>query len=173
MRQWGPAGMPDAIRTTVESLGAHPHRGGFRAAIGTVFLGLPFETSLAQESAAPFEAWTIKPYLAALLLLDRHEIAALALTLGILAFAVVTAILLWRTPRRRATSRLPRAPQWITSTRSFFLSRRSSSPGRHRARSPKSSAIPPSSFKATTPVTCSRSRAGSRRKRERTWKVRS
>src|ERR1700738_2460105 len=107
MRQWGPAGMPDAIRTTVESLGAHPHRGGFRAAISTVFVGLPFETSLAQESAAPFEAWTIKPYLAALLLLDRHEIAALALTLGILAFAVVTAILLVCTrgrlvrPRRR------------------------------------------------------------------------
>jgi signal transduction histidine kinase len=94
--------MPDAIRTTVESLGAHPHRGGFRAAISTVFVGLPFETSLAQESAAPFEAWTIKPYLAALLLLDRHEIAALALTLGILAFAVVTAILLVRTRRRLA-----------------------------------------------------------------------
>jgi signal transduction histidine kinase len=35
-------------------------------------------------------------------LLDRHEIAALALTLGVLCFAVVTAILLVRTRRRLA-----------------------------------------------------------------------
>jgi signal transduction histidine kinase len=107
--------MPDAIRTAVESLGARPHRSGFRAAIGTVFIGLPAETSLAQESAAPLEGWAIKPYLAALLLLDRHEIAALALTLGILAFAVVTAILLVRTRRRLAALAAAARDQSIAS----------------------------------------------------------
>src|SRR5262249_5964746 len=39
-------------------------------------------------------------YVNAFTQLTRHEIAALALTLGILCFAVVTAILLWRTRRR-------------------------------------------------------------------------
>ena len=46
------------------------------------------------------ELSTFDAYLAALLSLDRHEIAALALTLGILCFAVVTAILLVRTRAR-------------------------------------------------------------------------
>ncbi len=39
-------------------------------------------------------------YVAAFLALDRHELAAMALTLGILCFAVVTAILLVRTRAR-------------------------------------------------------------------------
>jgi signal transduction histidine kinase len=45
--------------------------------------------------SSPFEA-----YVLAVSRLDRHEVAALALTLGILCFAVVTAILLVRTRRR-------------------------------------------------------------------------
>ncbi|MGA7485461.1 MAG: PAS-domain containing protein [Xanthobacteraceae bacterium] len=49
----------------------------------------------ASEKVATFDA-----YVSALLSLDRHEIAALALTLGILCFAVVTAILLVRTRAR-------------------------------------------------------------------------
>ena len=107
--------MPDAIRTTAESRGAHPQRSGFRAAISTAFIGLLSETSLAQEGAGPFEGLAIKPYLTALLLLDRHEIAALALTLGILAFAVVTAILLVRTRRRLATLAAAARDQSIAS----------------------------------------------------------
>jgi signal transduction histidine kinase len=107
--------MPDGIRTTAESRGAYPHRSGFRAAISTVFIGLPCETSLAQEGSSALEAWPIKPYVAALLLLDRHEIAALALTLGILAFAVVTAILLVRTRRRLAALAAAARDQSIAS----------------------------------------------------------
>ena len=49
----------------------------------------------AAEGPDMFEA-----YLAAFLALDRHELAAMALTLGILCFAVVTAILLVRTRAR-------------------------------------------------------------------------
>ena len=48
------------------------------------------------------ELSTVDAYLSAFALLDRHEIAALALTLGILCFAVVTAILLVRARRRLA-----------------------------------------------------------------------
>jgi signal transduction histidine kinase len=44
----------------------------------------------------------VDAYNAALATLDRHELAALALTLGILAFAVLTAILLMRTRVRAA-----------------------------------------------------------------------
>ena len=43
---------------------------------------------------------SLDAYLGAFWQLDRHEIAALALTLGILCFAVVTAVLLVRTRRR-------------------------------------------------------------------------
>src|SRR6266581_1178454 len=78
MRRLGQAGMPDTIRITVESLGAHPQRSGFCAAA------------------------TVDAYVSAFLLLDRHEVAALALTLGILCFAVITAILLVRTRQRLA-----------------------------------------------------------------------
>jgi PAS domain-containing protein len=62
---------------------------------------LPAESSLAagNQLASPS---TVYAYLSALMLLDRHEIAALALTLGILAFAVIPAILLVRSRRRLA-----------------------------------------------------------------------
>jgi hypothetical protein len=89
--------MPDAIRATVESFGAHPQRSGFRAAILAVctVLGglLPRATALAEGSldlpplraaASPPHEATLEAYLAAFLTLDRHELAALALTLGIL-----------------------------------------------------------------------------------------
>src|SRR5262245_56924234 len=102
----GQAGMPDTIRTTVESCGAHPQRGGFGATpvrVGIVAIlqaGLPYGPAWAEE--APPELSTVETYLSALGLLDRHEIATLALTLGILCFAVVTAILLVRTRSRLA-----------------------------------------------------------------------
>src|SRR6516165_2109162 len=84
----GQAGMPDAIRIAVEGVGAHPqHHARARARARTRGAGLRAAGAVA---------------LAALLLLDRDEIAALALTLGILCFAVVTAILFVRTRRRLA-----------------------------------------------------------------------
>ena len=69
--------------------------------------------------------------------LDRHEIAALALTLGILCFAVVTAIMLVRTRRRLAATRGVGArrdhcrptPRSTAPMRCCSPSRRSSSPG--------------------------------------------
>src|SRR5262249_2771219 len=115
MRQMGQAGMPDSIRIAVEGVGAHlQHQARARAcartrdgalrAAGAIALAalLPCgractETASAREEFPAFEA-----YLSALPLLDRDEIAALALTLGILCFAVVTAILFVRTRRRLA-----------------------------------------------------------------------
>ena len=58
----------------------------------------------AQENAelSAIDVATLGAYVSAISQLDRHEIAALALTLGILCFAVVTAIMLVRTRRRLA-----------------------------------------------------------------------
>src|SRR5262245_28599974 len=117
----GQAGMPDAIRTTVEGLGAHPptaclcaagegktpprtRRGTCdfrRAVVGAPFgLLLALRAGRADETAPAADISTVDAYVAAFMQLDRHGIAALALTLGILCFAVVTAILLVRTRRR-------------------------------------------------------------------------
>ena len=81
------------------------------------------DTSAWAESApavAPSEAATAQPttleaYIAAFLALDRHEIAALALTLGILCFAVVTAILLVRTRARLAETEAAARDEGIAS----------------------------------------------------------
>ena len=107
--------MPDAIRITVEGSGAHPPKArlrasstrysGFRAA-GTAIaaalgLGHPLAlTPAGAEDTLVRDASSVDLYIAAILQLDRHELVALALTLGILCFAVVTAILLVRTRRR-------------------------------------------------------------------------
>jgi signal transduction histidine kinase len=113
--------MPDTIRITVESLGAHPQRSGFRAA-ATVILAtlLPLEAASAQErgqalAGLAFEGSTVDAYVSAFLLLDRHEVAALALTLGILCFAVITAILLVRTRQRLAAVAASARDQTIAS----------------------------------------------------------
>ncbi len=84
--------MPDMIRATSGSLHAHPRRGGFLVAVATTLLCVT--PARADGFALPS---LLDPYIAALASLDRHEIAALTLTLGILFFAVVTAILLVRT----------------------------------------------------------------------------
>src|SRR5262249_48302472 len=74
------------------------------SAIAVVFAPLlallPHEPAAAEPVSAPVAASTFEAYVSAFGLLDRQEIAALALTLGILCFAVVTAILLVRTRRR-------------------------------------------------------------------------
>jgi signal transduction histidine kinase len=116
MRRLGQAGMPDTIRTTVESWGAHPQRSGLRAAVVLIAL-LPLEAASAQEAAPAFAGSAVGAYISAFLLLDRHELAALALTLGILCFAVITAILLVRTRRRLAAM--------VTSARDQAIASRS------------------------------------------------
>jgi signal transduction histidine kinase len=108
----GQAGMPDTLRITVEGVGARPQskarsrasstrHGGF-AAIAAAASTLWSQTAAAQDAGAPVEPTLITAYVSAFWQLDRHEVAALALTLGILCFAVVTAILLVRTRRRLA-----------------------------------------------------------------------
>jgi signal transduction histidine kinase len=92
--------MPDAIRVTGGSLRAHPQSSGFRTAISAAIA-----TALIPSFAiaAPGDVANISlldAYLSAFSQIDRHETAALTLTLGILCFAVVTAILLVRTRRR-------------------------------------------------------------------------
>src|SRR6516162_11522946 len=91
MRRLGQAGMPDAIRNTVESVGARPQRSGLRAAASLIVPVLTAGTACAAEAGGAFERSAVEAYASAFLLLDRHEIAALALTLAILGFAVVTA----------------------------------------------------------------------------------
>jgi signal transduction histidine kinase len=109
----GQAGMPDAIRITVEGFGAHPQhkararasvarcRSGFRAGIAAISVLLPRDGMCAAASGG-YEFPGFDAYLAALASPDRDDIAALALTLGILCFAVVSAVLFLRTRRHLA-----------------------------------------------------------------------
>src|SRR5262245_56253407 len=96
----GQSGMPDTIRTTVEGVGAHPRYSGFRAVATVITLLLTCRMTRADDAGAVPDPSTLQAYVWAVGQLDRHEIAALALTLGILCFAVVTAILLVRTRQR-------------------------------------------------------------------------
>ena len=109
----GQAGMPDAIRITVEGFGAHPQRrararasiarcrSGFRAAIAAISMLLPRDGVCAAASGR-YEFPGFDAYIAALAWPDRDDIAALALTLGILCFAVASAVLFLRTRRHLA-----------------------------------------------------------------------
>jgi signal transduction histidine kinase len=90
--------MPDTIRITGGSVWAHPGRGGYFAAIAT---GLCWMMAPARAAEA-IDAATVGDFMFAVSQFDRHEVAGLALTLGILCFAVVTAIMLVRTRRRLA-----------------------------------------------------------------------
>jgi signal transduction histidine kinase len=93
--------MPDAIRATGGSLQAHPRRGGFlAAAVATVlFPAVParaalFDFSPTDSAIADFTGH------------NQPDVAGLALTLGILLFAVVTAVMLVRTRSRAAQSEI-------------------------------------------------------------------
>jgi signal transduction histidine kinase len=107
--------MPDAIRTTVESLGARPQRSGLRAAANLITAAVTVGAASAREAGGAFGGSAADTYVSAFLLLDRHEIAALALTLGILGFAVVTAILLVRARQRLAAALASERDQAIAS----------------------------------------------------------
>ncbi|HML12987.1 MAG TPA: hypothetical protein VK456_06745, partial [Xanthobacteraceae bacterium] len=73
---------------------AGPRLGGFRAATIAILATLSGGPALAAERAPLSLFATV---IAAFAALERHEIAALALTLGVVCFAVVTAIALVRT----------------------------------------------------------------------------
>jgi signal transduction histidine kinase len=88
--------MPDTIRATGGSFKAHPRRGGFLAAVATAFL---YETP---AHAALFDIPSIDSHIARFTGANQHDVAGLALTLGISLFAVVTTVMLVRT-RSRAT----------------------------------------------------------------------
>ena len=76
---------------------AHPRRGGgFLGLLAALF---PFSPPAASAQEGGRTA-ALDLYLTALAALSRHELAALALTLGILAFAVLTAIMLVRSRAR-------------------------------------------------------------------------
>ena len=90
--------MPDMIRATGGSLHAHPRRSGFLAAVAALLSSTP-----AHADGIPLLV-LLDPYIIALASLGRHNIAGLALTLGVLLFAIVTAVTLVRTRLRAADS---------------------------------------------------------------------
>src|SRR5207245_3916753 len=98
---WGQAVMRDTIRSTGGSLEARSRRSGLCAAVAAA-VALRFQPALADDSldTATSSGWG--DLVDAFSHLAGHEIAALALTLSILAFAVITAILLVRTRRELA-----------------------------------------------------------------------
>jgi signal transduction histidine kinase len=97
--------MPDTIRTTGGGHAALPRRGGFRIA-GTILLSqaMVLTSSVSAQQPAPPSAGPsmVEAYLKAFSLIDRHEIIGLSITLSVICFAVVTAIMLVRTRARLA-----------------------------------------------------------------------
>ena len=92
--------MPEIVRTTGGTHRAQPRRRGLFATLAAAAPLLGAMTLSAHAELAGLQYFD--RYFDTFAELDRHEIAALALTLGILCFAVVTAILLVRTRRRLA-----------------------------------------------------------------------
>src|SRR5262249_47716417 len=88
----GHGGMPDAIRA--RGVPTHPWRRRFGQA-GTALWAV-----VLLPPPANADEYSIADYLGAIAALDRHELAALTLTLGVILFGVVTAIALLRTRAR-------------------------------------------------------------------------
>lgn len=92
--------MPETIRATGGSFKAHPRRGGFLAIVATAFLyATPARAALV--SLPPLDL-----YITRITGLNQHDVAGLALTLGVLLFAVVTAVMLVRTKSRGAQAEI-------------------------------------------------------------------
>jgi signal transduction histidine kinase len=93
----GAIGMPETIRGR---RGGHARRrhAGFVSALGGAAILFPGTACAAERLSSQ----VIQDYFDAFAALERHEIAALALTLGVIMFAVVTAIALVRARRRGA-----------------------------------------------------------------------
>jgi signal transduction histidine kinase len=88
--------MPGTIRATSGSMRAQPRYSGFAAIPVAILADAAIAPAQAQEAVPSL----LDMYLSAMAGLERHEVVTLALTLGILCFAVVTAILLVRTRTR-------------------------------------------------------------------------
>jgi signal transduction histidine kinase len=88
--------MPETIRE--RRGGRAPGHFGFATALAAVAAAFPD----AAHAAERLSSQMIDDYVDAFSVMERHEIAALALTLGVILFAVVTAIALLRTRRRAA-----------------------------------------------------------------------
>jgi hypothetical protein len=78
--------MPDTIRITGGSFRAHPGRSGFGTAIAATLCVMMATAQACAQAAVEgaIDVSTIGLYVLAVSRLDRHEAAALALTLGIL-----------------------------------------------------------------------------------------
>jgi len=100
--------MPGTIRKRCGK--THPWRGRFAQGAALAML-LPHPASAQGRLLHPFS-----DYLDAFASLERHELAALILSLGVILFAVATAIALLRT-RARATQRLAAAHSEINALR--------------------------------------------------------
>src|SRR5438067_12885234 len=100
MRHVGAIGMPDTIRIAGGGCWAHRRLGGLRWAVAAA---CSFGATARARADAAIDLPTID-ISAALAQLGRVEIATLALLLGILGFAVVTAASLVCTRRRLAAS---------------------------------------------------------------------
>ena len=86
-------------------LRADPPRGGFVKSVSLLALAPIWFVTAAPAHADADTMTSIDLYLDAFASLDRHDIAGLALTLGVVFFAMVTAILLVRTRRNAADMR--------------------------------------------------------------------
>ena len=95
--------MPGRVRVTGGRHDAHPQRGGFLPIIAASILPpLSLLSSTTPAAAAAPGLSDLDSYVDAFTALTRGEIAAMTLTLGVLLFAVVTAIMLVRTRTRTA-----------------------------------------------------------------------
>jgi signal transduction histidine kinase len=100
--------MPERIPVTGGGFRALPGRTGLGAATTAAFGAImaPAQASAQTAIQQAFDSPPFDIHVLAVSRLDPHEIAALALTLGILCFAVVTAVMLVRTRRRLAASEI-------------------------------------------------------------------
>jgi PAS domain-containing protein len=108
----GPAGalrMPDRIRVIGGSRKAWPLPDGFLG-------GIAASVWLTPASAQDLGTGTLQSYVAAVAYLDPHEVAALALPIGITAFAVLTAIALVRTRANAAKAQAAARAETATLT---------------------------------------------------------
>ena len=86
----GTSGMPETVRRTGERSGSHPRRSGFRFAASMLAIAASLSPARADGARVPDFGDAVH----ALTTLNRGEILAMALTLGVLLFGVVTAIML-------------------------------------------------------------------------------
>jgi len=93
--------MPETIRTANERLRSRPWRGGFLAAF--VFATLCIALSTPAQAGAGAAIDVIDDAMRMIAAAGRAQVAGLALTLGLLCFAVLAAVVLVRTRKSAAT----------------------------------------------------------------------